>query len=797
MKEKRVIHNTSKYLTPNTIQSCFIDNQTTHVDKQVCGNGFSTSFLQLTPYKDKINIMIAPNKGVLIEKHKQYLEGEINTKNRIKLFYKESRDTDFKDADVLVFVADSFILMNKKLKDISHKIDKVIIDEFHSIEQDSSFRYVLIDFLSKVENICSSKNTSIVTVTASPNLFSKTDILIHNKEIKEITINLTQDRERSLEAIKTRLKDKENVLIATNSASALYNLRNYKKELEANFIIGESLLRSLSKKLIIKQNIDSNLTVISAKGFEGIDNYYSNASVYFLEDRSNEFESFYISNLYQAFNRVRNGASYIEYNRLDLSNKRQTYFKDIDTEINAFINTEKDSKGKNISIENKQTQKYKKYHLFVIFEQDSNGIFSIKRNEVSINLHKEKILYDKPFPASEYESFLSIRKIKVIDIKEVTNRSKRMKTKEETIIKNLYKNTKLIKELDLFGNKYRLNIKDLGDKTKMVDSFIRLKYLKVLKSYLIEKNYNGDRVQTERENIAIELLSNEDKFNELVVNVTKAYNIRIIEKYGIEKSLKYRNSFKTKNKNVVSQFILTFVNDTIYTAPKWIANRNYNLLTTVGVDEIKLISKEFNTSVFELDIRNCFPRLLYAINGLELPSDFYGENKKNKLSINIYLNNFFYDSSKKTEKKVQKNNAIIKFRSFGFDEVVISYLIDNLFDPKFRGDLFHKLSFFEKRIISEIKTELESSKNEGVIRRHDSIIIFNNRSDLTFLNNYKFMNVKGWFNVKEIPVIKMIPKEDKSFNQFIKEMELQKRVKEMSSFEYYNHLNNKQRMIVL
>jgi hypothetical protein len=166
-----------------------------------------------------------------------------------------------------------------------------------------------------------------------------------------------------------------------------------------------------SKKIVLKQNSESNLTIISAKGFEGIDNYYKNASVYFLEDRGNEFETFYISNFYQAFNRVRNGASYIEYNRLDLSNKRKDDFKDINTEVNSFINAKLDHKGNAFSTENKQTKKYKKYHSFVIFEQDSNGVFSIKRNDASINLHKEKIIYDKPFPAPEFEKFLADRKI--------------------------------------------------------------------------------------------------------------------------------------------------------------------------------------------------------------------------------------------------------------------------------------------------------------------------------------------------------------------------------------------------
>lgn len=737
-----IIENTTRYLKPEIIQQCFKKGQIIHVDKQLCGNGFSYGFLNIPPKHLKINIIIAPNKAVLIDKQKAYNNGDFNSDIRIKFFYKESKDFNFDDANVLFFVADSFLMMSDKIKAISNRIDKVLIDEFHSTEIQSSFRYLLVDFLSKVKNICSDYNTSITTVTASPNLFSKVDIFIRNTFINSIDMYISKNRNSTLKRIKNDIKNGENVVIASNSSRAISKLKNYKNILEANFIIGESLTRSLVQLVEVKQNINSNVTIISSRGFEGCDVFYNDAKFYFLEDRSNEFETFYIANLYQAMNRNRLSLKYVEYNRLELSNSRKNEFNNIDVEIEKII------KDNSVSTEQKQTTKYKKYHPFLIFNQDLNGVFSIKKNEVSINLFKERLMYDKCNFEIDFKEFLNNRNINIIKLNENNNRLK-TKIKKSTKVKNLMLNSKLINDLDLFGDKYRIEVRDLHDKaTGIPNSDIRLKYLKKVQDFLICKNYEGGRENTERENIALDLLSNELQFKSLVNDVVRTYNNRSIKKYGIKGSAEYRKSFKENSYNSVCLFILMFSNKRIGVPPKWIANRDYNLTTSIGVNEIEIFANIFNVEVLEVDVKNCFPRFLYALNGLKLPPNFYGNNKENKLNINVFLNDFFYNSNKKSLFKVQKKRAIEKFKFFGFDDVVINYLMDNFFECKFKGDLFNRLSFYEKKIISEVKESIPGEFNTGVIRRHDSVLIFNNRFDLSYLNNMYFLNSNGWFDVE-------------------------------------------------
>jgi hypothetical protein len=780
------LYNDNRFLLPSLVEKCFYKNKITSVDKQVCGNGFSTSFFKLNPKLNHKNILIAPNKAVIIDKHQAYINGGINTNNRVKFFYKESLDTNFNDADLLVFVADSFLAMKEKLKGIQNSIDLVLIDEIHSTEIQSLFRKKLVEFTDKVKSICNNINTSIVTVTASPNLYSEVDIFIENNFINDSNINISKDREDALKRIVAAIKSKKNVVVFSNSNTLIYKLRNYKNELEANFIMGENLTRGLSELVKIIPNENSNLTIVSSRGFEGFDINYKDAEVYFLEDRSNVFETFFISNLYQAINRVRSGAAYIEYNRLELSNKRKVDFKNIDIEVESFIN------DSSISITEKQKKEYSKFHSFVIFNQDDKGVYTLKVNQVAINLFKETLLFDNGINSKEFEPFLENRKIKLNFLSDVNNRiSKKVKGKIKE--RNLLSNADLLEGLNLFGDDYILENRDLYSVMYGQRTFEnRSLYLKHLQTYLRRKNYNGLRTNTKRELIALDLLENESKFYKLVSDVTRAYDNRSIDKYGLKGSQEYRLKFRNTSFNIVCKFIMMFANNRISLPSKWVANRDYNLLTDVGISEIDLISRMFDVKALEIDINTCFPRVLYALNGLELPSNFYGENKRNKLNINVFLNNFFYDNEKKTSKKLQRNNAILKFRNLGFNEIVIKYLIDNFFECGFRGDLFAKLSFYEKKIISEIKNcVIDLSKNssykinDGIIRRHDSVIIFNNRIELDFLNEFEYLGVKGWFNVKRSPVINI-----EDFDTFINDMNISESMDKMSGSELMKAINS-------
>lgn len=731
-----------QYLPLTVIKNCFKKQTVTHVNKVLCGNGFTTGFCKLQPEPHKLNIIIAPNKAVLISKEQDYKAGKLSN-TRIKFFYKEGKASDFSNADILFFVADSFLLYENRINQIKHRIDKVLIDEYHSTEQQSTFRKKLVNFVDEVQRIL--PFSAITTVTATPNLYSKVDITLLGNEKKSYNINVSNNRKNALKRLKNDIKKGLNCIVFTNDKKVIYKLKNTKKVVEANFIVGENLMRAIVEGVKVENRPDSNLAIVSARGFEGFDLQMNDARVYFFEDRSNKHEGFYISNLYQAINRNKLNTSYIEYNRQELGSERSDLFNDIDSEINEFI------ENKELPAEAKQRREYRKYHDFVIFKQNENASFTIQRNETAISLHKERNIYDKQDFENNFKDFLNQRNIEIERISEVNNRLV-SKMKAETKKQYLKQNETLIENLDLFGSNFRLQVLDLHDKKQRITFDLRVKYLKQLEAYLMRKNYNLEREPSEREKIAYNVLSNEIHFRTLFNSVLASYKNHASRKYTARERSEKINEFKCKAINLICQFCLAFANDRIYIPKKLIANRDYNILTELNLDAINAIAKEFNIEVTEIDIRTCNPRILYALNGSVLPLDFYGTNKQNKKAINVLLNSFRFDASKKRPKKLQKITAKEQFEKYGFNDAVKTYLLNTFFETPYRSDLFNFLAYHESKIVNKLASML-SEQNEGKARRHDSVLVFNNAEDLSWINNFKYLGIKGWFDVPDFKVM--------------------------------------------
>ena len=711
-----------------------------YVDKVICGNGFSTAFINAKPPRNKINIIIAPNRAVVEGKEADYRLNGNRSGNIVKFFYKNSIDTDL-DANVLMFVADSFLLLKEKIKFIQDKINWVLIDEAHSVEIQSSFRPKLVNFFDKVRDLIGDE-PALTCVTATPNLFTKPTIIIKNEVVKGFTIKLTKDKEEAVKRIKKLLKKKERVIVATNDKKVIYSLRNYKNELEADFTLGDNLKAKLPELMLLKQNSESNLKIISSRGFEGFDIHGEGYNVFFFENRNSNYDNFYASNLYQAFSRARDGVKYAEYCLLERTSKRLNLFKDIDIEVDAFINRS------DISVEKKQgkgkNDEFKKFKPFVEFREDDEGKFSIHRNTSAINLYKEGLVYDYPFPAPEFREFFEDRKVKIVDEREdVQNDLKHIKLRFDEREKRLKANELFILKNDLFGDDYLF--------TRHYDkNDCRERFLKDFNTYIRRKNYKGTYILTERESITKELVSSEKAFHKLISKVTKSYRERATKKHGVNESRRKIKEFKEQAEKVVLKVIEAFTRKNIYFYEKMTASRDYNTLTEIGMTEINIIAEHYNIVALEVDIKNCFSRIIYALNGLRLPEDFYGVNKVNKDAINVFLNNFFYNKSNKSPKKKQKSRSKLKFLDLGFKKEVVDFLIDNFFESKYRGDCFNFLARYERKLIKELKALIPEGTHEGVVRRHDSLIIFNPTISMAHLNNVGFLGIFGdWVEIDE------------------------------------------------
>ncbi len=518
----------------------------------------------------------------------------------------------------------------------------------------------------------------------------------------------------------------------------LYRLKNRKGELRANFIVGESLLRSAVAAFTVIHDPDSDLVILSSRGFEGFDIYGEGWKVYFFEDRSNPYETFYISNLYQAINRPRAGAIYIEYSIRRLNEVRRRKVTEI--EIDTFISNQ------SMSIEAKQKKEFAKYHPYVIFIEDKDGQFTIKKDVISVQLMEEQLLYDLGF--DPFMEFLSIRNITLVKIQEEKEPVKRSKISVPMKKLNLASNIKFIEQHNLFGDGFKLKVQPLKDLDTYRKNLIQFQIRKVYD----EPELGAARELTKREAIALRIFSNPKEFDALVMKVTKAYNKRSINKYGKIASKKYRDDFKELGVRRVAQFIQAFTNHQVSFPPQLSAHRNYNLLTQIGVGEIEIIAEVFGLTIQEIDLKSAFPRILYALVNETLPAGFYGPNKKNKIPINKALNSFYYDKNRSSDIWQQQSNAKRTLIELGLNPKVINYLMDRFFEVDHKGKLFHFLSFYEKKAIEDLRERIEGFSHIGAHRRHDSLILIieDEVNDLTELNDFRYLNVDGWFDFEEI-----------------------------------------------
>ncbi len=785
-----------QYLTIETVEQCFVPNEVTHVDKQVCGNGFTTATFNILPtflnHDKRYNCILLPNREAIMDKEKTYhremsmpLEKRRNfrTDANIKFFYGGSEDTDFKDADILVFVFDSFISRKYRGMLSTIQFDKILFDEWHTVEKQSSFRKSLVGAIDKVKAIIKCEDVSITTVTATPHVSSEVDIQIINQVVPNVEIALSNNRHLAIERIKEDYKNGIPLVIGTSSRATIVKILKELGQPLVQWKVGKKLMRKLASQVLMhewtptKENPIAPITIISSAGYEGFDlKGYDGGSQYFFEDRSSaegkKHENASYNQLIQFGNRVRidsehRGVDYFEYCRQEASNSRKApslkslqKFVDEDRISNEkkMKRTFKDDKGV-LGVKNR-VYMFKDYRPFVIFGEENHRV-TIEINKTALKMIDEDKMWDKNFAHyvsgdnvdPRVDKFFKDRNISFVAIDKDGSVQSNMKkgegilTNKEAMVSNLLANVEVIEKYDLFGEDYLIS--HSIEEPLRLSEWKRSNCLKEIETYLRNKNYKGDYVNTLRQETTLKMMHKDSpKFWKVVAKCCKAYNKASIEKYGDKGSKKWRDDFKLKAEYYVASWCMAFANDKIQLFGRKSGHRTFNLATQRNIDAIRVVADAFNIDVTSVDIISAFPRIIYNVNGEELPQNFYGLNKKNKRKINKLLNNLRYEG-RGTLKK-WKQNKREQLGDLGIKKVIADWLVDE-FSEGYRGDLYTLMSYYEMRIIGRVLYEVEGLDNDGVVTRHDEILIFNNKNDLTFLNGLFFtlggFQFNGFFNV--------------------------------------------------
>ena len=722
----RILKNENKYLSTEIIEQCFEYGKTNFVDKVVTGNGFTTTFSFLQPKQGKVNVLVAPNRSVVKDKEKEYANRTFAPKKKVGFVYEgSSLKHNVNYYDLIVLVSDSFVNIAWKLKG---NIDKLMIDEFHSVLIQSSFRNSLKKIQYKLEE--DFKDCSIAFVTASPLLYSDIDITIDNKLIKPRELHTTQEVDKFISRAVESIKNNKKVLLFSQDASVVKKILTLSDHKEFRLISGDNFLGTLLSKDFYTLNEKSNVVVCSSAAFEGWSDYSLNGDIFIYMNLNNAHNTFLGANIYQAIGRLREGYNYAEICVQKVGGGfPNKCIQHLDHKLDTFINYDRQS------IERKQSKSFKfnfrgqqiagKDLMSYIYTKHKDNLISFHKYKPAIQVHNEVNRIDNKLQI--YTEYFAKREVKLIEIEtDISSKKPMAKTKREQKIEHIVENIKTNNLIDLFDVFFFKNFNP-EDKAKYyieeIDIYQECAFhlgIELDVKYQLLKEFMQEGYYSQLLEIYIRKATNKNKVTEKRKEFTDVgYNYCLDVAIGI--------TFGRFDVNIVG-------------------HRNYNSLTLIGLTLVEFIANKLDKKITEIDIKNCFPRIIYALNDLPLPVDFYGKDRaKNKMKINALLNNFFYDESKATGKNKQKNNAKSNLKKAGIHSKCVDWLIDNHFENEFRGDLFNFMAYHEKEIIKLAIDILQIKEPEELFfRRHDSIIVFKDFNHKE-LNNFMYQGQEGWF----------------------------------------------------
>ena len=728
----KILKNKNKYLDLEVIEGCFETGKMIFCDKVVTGNGFTTGFGMLTPSFGKVNVLIAPNQSIVKDKQREHAQGKFAPNKNVAFVYEGSGlRGKVQSYQLIVLVADSFVNYAFQLKG---NVDKLMVDEYHSVIIQSAFRYKLKKMMYTLQD--DFKDIAISFVTASPLLYSKIDVRIVNTYMDKRVLHTSNNIEESIKRCVESIESGRKVMIFAQDSSIIKRILRDAQRNDFKLIAGISFTTTLLSKEVFRLNEDSNIVICSSAGFEGHSDYSDNGDTYIYMNLGNAHNTFLGCNIYQAIGRLRNGFKYAEACVTNLAgggfpNKIIT---DLDAKINKLIEID------DIPIEKKQSKGFEFYYRrnkvtgmelipYIYYKRDKN-IYTIHKYDSAIDVHNETKQIDTRL--SLYSEYFKVRCIDLIDIDiDISQKRLMSRTRREqrviNVVENVTGNNLQENFMDFFfkafnpenKREYYINEIDIMQEAAFNCGIeIDNKY-EVLKQYLIngyEKEIKEIFVASKKKNgygrdkIRHELLSFDDITYPLTVDIA----VGII--------------FDRFDSNIVG-------------------HRDYNKLTMIGISLIEFVASKLGLCMVEVDIKNCFPRIVYALNGLELPIDFYGiDRSKNKKRINSALNMFRYDVIKNRTQSKQATDSRLLLSKATIDERCVNWLMSNHFLNAFRGDFFNFLAYHERCIIGAAIEKMRITEpNAMMYRRHDSFIAF---TDISYscLNDFEYLGYEGWFD---------------------------------------------------
>ena len=761
----KVLVNYDRYLSEELVEQCFEFGSRHTIDKRACGNGFTHQYLLLPTRISETDILICPNRSVVLDKEQDFKQGKFKG---LKIgFLCKGCYIDYSvKYDKIVCVADSFNQYNQKIKE-RYKIRYILVDEQHTVEQSAGFRKRTM--LNLKTNLTKFRDSAISSVTATPNLSSTPTIVIENELMPNTDIFISKNAFNSIGRIVSKINKKEHVFVFTQSATIIKEISSRAFKYNINFVGGSTLKASLLSKGDYVFDKDSNLTIVTSSGYEGWSSYKKNASNFFFVSYDNAINSMLGSNIYQANNRLRLGAKYSEIVFFE-SRKTVKYKPKVKEIVDSYINLKTPNtkkQGKNYEFEhNRTTYTRKEIYDFVYFKEveDELKIFPI---EDSMNVHLEKYSAKCSFE-NTYKQFFKDRKVRLFEIDQAPD----LKVKG-TRLKDYQKIAHLLftlpSNMDLIDKALYPSV-TIQDKSELESALsIAIAVKEGLKS-------KGLDVDNSTEKKALDFIRT-DNYAEVILEMSIKDSVgsgRKTRKKAIEDFIE-RNTLETSYK-IIYELVSGHLNYNV------VGSREFGNFTSVSNSLIHHLSSNIGLLFTELDIVTAFPKILYAMFGIDMPKDIYGTDEKKrgkvKKQINTHLNWLATPTLASFNKKrfeEKKKGGLNEYNKFiynksannkrtllkSFPKEIVDWLIDTFGkENNYSGAFNEFITRHEKNIIKlcmqSIKgnnqhlviNDYENKMNFKMVRKHDAVLIFHKEfMNFTSPSKIVYLKQENWFNI--------------------------------------------------
>lgn len=338
---------TGNYLSENVTSFPFANNgEIKFIDKGITGCGGTTLAIETAIKEGKKLILALPTVSSVVSKKNQFTDSITAIYGNYKLESPEN---------IIVCTYDKLNLIIEKLGKVVKKYE-ILLDEYHTLTRDCSYREVCREIITKLDNF-----SSVTLMSATPDEFIEAAIsdlyssynlvkvkyIFKNYNLFKLVNAIGDTKEVLKKIISDNLYENKRCYYMINDIKLINNLISELNLEKEKYHVLASISRKYEVSICSIDEINNNLkpvNFLTAAGFEGVDILDNEGSIYTLVDLQKDTCIFDWQTIQQMQGRCRGSKEYptIIYHGGKFRNEQLQDIKSLEARINVaktIINT--------------------------------------------------------------------------------------------------------------------------------------------------------------------------------------------------------------------------------------------------------------------------------------------------------------------------------------------------------------------------------------------------------------------------------------------------------------------------